>query len=88
MSMPMTRAAPSLSAAIARMPEPQPKSTRVLPCRSQASSHCRHRAVVGWVPVPKARPEDPAEWPPFETSYTQMFDALDWITAENSYNFV
>jgi len=29
------------------------------------------------------RPEDPAEWPPFETSYQQMFDALDWITAEN-----
>src|SRR5688572_29714515 len=29
------------------------------------------------------RPADPAQWPPFETSYTQMLDALDWITAEN-----
>ena len=28
-------------------------------------------------------PADPAEWPPFETSYKQMLDALDWITAEN-----
>ncbi len=36
-------------------------------------------------PAPRApRPADPAEWPPFETSYRQMFDALDWIAAENS----
>jgi dienelactone hydrolase len=35
-------------------------------------------------PVPRApRPADPAEWPPFETNWRQMFDALDWITAEN-----
>ena len=35
-------------------------------------------------PAPRRqRPEDPAEWPPFETRYSQMFDALDWITAEN-----
>jgi dienelactone hydrolase len=35
-------------------------------------------------PAPRApRPEDPAEWPPFETHYSQMFDALDWIAAEN-----
>jgi dienelactone hydrolase len=35
-------------------------------------------------PAPRAqRPTDPAEWPPFETSYRQMFEALDWITAEN-----
>lgn len=35
-------------------------------------------------PAPRQqRPADPAEWPPFETRYSQMFDALDWITAEN-----
>jgi dienelactone hydrolase len=35
-------------------------------------------------PAPRLeRPNDPAEWPPFETRYSQMFDALDWITAEN-----
>jgi dienelactone hydrolase len=35
-------------------------------------------------PAPRApRPAEPAEWPPFETRYSQMFDALDWITAEN-----
>lgn len=35
-------------------------------------------------PVPRApRPADPAEWPPFETSYTQMFDGLEWVVAEN-----
>ena len=35
-------------------------------------------------PVPRApRPADPADWPPFETNWRQMFDALDWITAEN-----
>jgi len=36
-------------------------------------------------PAPREqRPADPAEWPPFETRYSQMFDALEWITAENS----
>ncbi len=35
-------------------------------------------------PAPRQqRPDDPALWPPFETSYKQMLDALDWITAEN-----
>ena len=35
-------------------------------------------------PAPRLeRSEDPAEWPPFETRYSQMFDALEWITAEN-----
>ena len=29
------------------------------------------------------RPADPADWPPFETRYSQMFDALEWIVAEN-----
>ncbi|OMP13006.1 hypothetical protein COLO4_02445 [Corchorus olitorius] len=41
---------------MARIPEPQPKSITVLPCRSRPSSQVRHREVVGWVPVPKARP--------------------------------
>ena len=35
-------------------------------------------------PAPREqRPADPAEWPPFETRYSQMLDALDWIAAEN-----
>lgn len=34
-------------------------------------------------PPREQRPEDPAEWPPFETHYSQMFDALEWIAAEN-----
>ena len=34
-------------------------------------------------PPREQRPADPAEWPPFETRYDQLFDALDWITAEN-----
>ena len=36
-------------------------------------------------PAPREqRPADPAEWPPFETRYSQMLDALDWIAAENA----
>ena len=36
-------------------------------------------------PAPlQQRAEDPADWPPFETHYSQMLEALDWITAENS----
>lgn len=36
-------------------------------------------------PAPRqSRPADPADWPPFETHYSQMFDALDWIVAENN----
>ena len=35
-------------------------------------------------PAPRLeRPEDPAEWPPFETHYSQMLDGLEWIAAEN-----
>jgi dienelactone hydrolase len=35
-------------------------------------------------PAPRQqRPQDPAQWPPFETSYKQMLEALDWISAEN-----
>jgi dienelactone hydrolase len=36
-------------------------------------------------PAPREqRPANPAEWPPFETRYSQMLDALDWIVAENA----
>jgi len=36
-------------------------------------------------PAPREpRSEDPALWPPFETRYSQMFDALEWVTAENA----
>ena len=49
-------AAPSFSAAMARMPLPVPmSSTRSPPC-THSSSVSRHRAVVSWVPVPKAMP--------------------------------
>ena len=35
-------------------------------------------------PAPRQpRAADPAGWPPFETSYKQMLEGLDWITAEN-----
>ena len=60
LSTPVARAAPSFSAASARMPLPQPKSSTLRPCSSpwvaSVSSQRRHRAVVGWVPEPKARP--------------------------------
>lgn len=55
-SMASTCRAPSLSAAIPRMPEPQPKSITSSLSGGWASSDSRHSAVVGWVPVPKARP--------------------------------
>jgi hypothetical protein len=35
-------------------------------------------------PAPRQpRPADPADWPPFETSHEQLFDALGWIAGEN-----
>lgn len=35
-------------------------------------------------PAPRQqRPANPADWPPFETSWKQMLEALDWITAES-----
>ncbi len=35
-------------------------------------------------PAPRQqRPANPGEWPPFETSWKQMLEALDWITAES-----
>jgi hypothetical protein len=35
-------------------------------------------------PAPRQpRPDDPAEWPPFETHFSQMFDAMEWIATEN-----
>ena len=55
-SMPMTRLAPNFSAANAKIPEPQPKSTTVLSVISMPSSQRKQSAVVGCVPVPKARP--------------------------------
>ena len=41
---------------MARIPEPQPKSITVLPVKSKPSNHSKQSAVVGWVPVPKAKP--------------------------------
>lgn len=44
-------------------------------------------AIGPWrdTPAPRQqRPDDPAEWPPFETSWTQLFDGLDWLTAEST----
>ena len=39
----------------------------------------------GDAPAPRqVRPEDPADWPPFETNFRQHFEALDWIAAEQS----
>ncbi len=39
----------------------------------------------GDAPAPRqARPEDPSEWPPFETNYRQHFTALDWIAGAGS----
>ncbi len=34
-------------------------------------------------PPPLVRPDDPAEWPPFQTNFSQMLDALDWVTNES-----
>ena len=35
-------------------------------------------------PAPREqRPADPADWPPFETHYRQMQEALEWIAAES-----
>src|SRR5450830_1379705 len=55
-SVPTASLAPSNRAAIARIPEPQPKSSTLQSFRSWPSSHSRHSAVVGCVPVPNARP--------------------------------
>jgi predicted dienelactone hydrolase len=36
-------------------------------------------------PAPRQpRSEDPALWPPFETSWTGLFDGLDWLVAESA----
>ena len=56
MSIPIARFAPSFNAAIAKIPEPQPKSITVLPAKSSPSNHCKQSAVVGCVPVPNAKP--------------------------------
>lgn len=44
-------------------------------------------AIGPWrdTPAPRhQRPEDPAQWPPFETSWQQHFEGLDWLAAENA----
>ena len=56
MSTPTADLAPSSRAATARMPLPQPMSRKSQPGTRYFSSSSRHRRVVSWVPVPKARP--------------------------------
>ena len=46
-SIPTALFAPSFNAAMAKMPEPQPKSMTVLSFKSRPSSHSKHSAVVG-----------------------------------------
>ena len=59
-SKPATRPQPSWAAESARMPEPQPASvidTVAAGCVARKSIiRMAHRRVVGWSPVPKARP--------------------------------
>ena len=49
-------AAPSFSAAMERIPLPQPRSSTRSPCRVWASTPSRHSWVEAWDPVPKVRP--------------------------------
>ena len=56
MSTPSATAAPSFSAAMARMPLPVPMSSTRSPPVTRSSSASMHRLVVSWPPVPKARP--------------------------------
>jgi dienelactone hydrolase len=55
---------------------------------AELASHGFIVAAIGpWrtTPAPRQqRPADPAEWPAFETSWTQFFDGLDWLAAENT----
>ena len=59
-SRPSASRAPSLTAAIARIPEPQPTSRTRAPSRAPRSASdstpARQRRVVGWSPVPNAIP--------------------------------
>lgn len=44
-------------------------------------------AIGPWrdTPAPRQeRPADPAAWPEFETRWSQLFDGLDWLAAENA----
>lgn len=54
---------------------------------AEVASHGFIVAAIGPhrdAPPPRApRPADPAEWPPFETHYSQMLGALEWLAAEN-----
>ena len=56
MSTPTAREAPSASAAMAKIPDPQPKSSTLSPDCKTSSSSSRHSWVVGWAPVPKVSP--------------------------------
>jgi len=55
---------------------------------SEVASHGFIVVAIGpWrdTPAPRQeRPADPGEWPPFETNWSQMFDGLDWLVAENA----
>lgn len=55
---------------------------------SEVASHGFIVVAIGpWrdTPAPReARSADPGEWPPFETSWSQMLDGLDWLAAENA----
>ena len=55
-STPTADLAPSSKAATDRMPLPQPMSKKSMPGVTYFSKSSRHRRVVSWVPVPKARP--------------------------------
>ena len=55
-STPIADWAPNFSAAIARIPDPQPKSKTVSPPWIFWDNHFKHRFVVSWLPDPKATP--------------------------------
>ena len=54
-STPVARRAPSLTAAMARTPEPVPRSSTWRPVRSTCCRPRRASRVLGWWPVPKPR---------------------------------
>ena len=56
MSQAKASLAPSTSAAMDRIPLPQPRSSTLSPPWMYLSSDCRHSRVVAWLPVPKVRP--------------------------------
>ena len=56
MSKATTLLAPNLAAAIESMADPQPKSKTCESGVIKVSANSRHIFVVGWCPVPKAKP--------------------------------